>query len=206
MRPLRLRLPDRVPLVELGAPLSARLTARQALPCRRGDLDAPPDQIEHAHPGHPDRPAHRCRRETSRAISTAVATPITRPRTRNHIGTRRPPTVRSSSRKAIIRPTSSALRPAECAPHTPTIADPTPTVTTLPRMAITLDDHDVSTLKVLLDNAVPRQPGGPMNWEGAGRRAAESLLGFRDRCRCTGTELLDYTSPAPGCAVHDVSD
>jgi hypothetical protein len=70
-------------------------------------------------------------------------------------------------------------------------------------MGIALNDHDRTWLKVLLDNAVPREPGGTMDWEGAGRRAAESLLGFREKCRCTGGQLLAGTSPAPGCAVHD---
>lgn len=70
-------------------------------------------------------------------------------------------------------------------------------------MGITISEHDQVSLKVLLDNAVPRAPGGPMDWEGAGRRLAESILGFRERCRCNNAQLLAGTSPAPGCAVHD---
>jgi hypothetical protein len=69
---------------------------------------------------------------------------------------------------------------------------------------ITLDDHDRMSLKVLLDAAIPREPGGPMDWEGAGRRYAESLLGFRAPCTCNPPR--EDLPPAPGCPVHDPVD
>lgn len=70
---------------------------------------------------------------------------------------------------------------------------------------ITLDEHDRVTLKVLLDAAVPREPGGPMDWEGAGRRHAESLLGFRSPCICRHVPD-NGTVQVPGCEVHDPED
>lgn len=72
---------------------------------------------------------------------------------------------------------------------------------------VTLHEADAVWLKVLLDAAVPREPVGPMGWEGVGRRYAESLLGFRERCRCTDEQLIQDSGVPhePGCAVHDLS-
>ncbi len=72
--------------------------------------------------------------------------------------------------------------------------------------AVVLDQEQASWLKVLVDSAVPRGPGGPMDWEGAGRRYAEALLGFREPCRCTGLQLIRGARPEPGCAVHDPTE
>lgn len=66
--------------------------------------------------------------------------------------------------------------------------------------------EEASHLKVLLDHAVPQEQGGPMDWEGTGRRYAESLLGFRSRCTCTGLQLIAGAVPARGCPVHRPSE
>jgi len=68
--------------------------------------------------------------------------------------------------------------------------------------AITLTADDVAWLLVLLDNAVPREPGGQTDWEGTGRRVAESILGYRERCRCEHVPD-EGTTFVPGCPIHD---
>ena len=40
----------------------------------------------------------------------------------------------------------------------------------------TVSQGDAAWLLVLLDNAVPRESGGPMDWEGEGRAHAEAIL------------------------------
>jgi hypothetical protein len=78
----------------------------------------------------------------------------------------------------------------------------TETTTRTSPAAVQLDAEDVAWLLVLLDNAVPREQGGPLDWEGAGRRAAESRLGVRGRCTCIHTRD-EGTTLVPGCPVHD---
>jgi hypothetical protein len=69
---------------------------------------------------------------------------------------------------------------------------------------IALSADEAAHLKVLLDNAVPREPGGSMDWEGVGRRIAESYLGYRPRCSCPQPLMVGQPT-APGCPVHDES-
>jgi hypothetical protein len=69
---------------------------------------------------------------------------------------------------------------------------------------VLLTPDQAAHIKVLLDNAVPREPGGTMDWEGVGRRVAESYLGFRPHCLCP-QPLLEHTPHAAGCPVHDES-
>lgn len=66
-----------------------------------------------------------------------------------------------------------------------------------PRGGLHLSTDQLAHLKVLLDEAVPRQPGGPTDWEGAGRRYTETIIGYRAPCTCRDT------AAAPGCPVHD---
>lgn len=68
---------------------------------------------------------------------------------------------------------------------------------------ILLHPEEASHLKVLLDSAVPREQGGPMDWEGAGRRYAESLLGYHPPCTCVGLQRIEGAKPASGCPIHD---
>ncbi len=73
-----------------------------------------------------------------------------------------------------------------------------------PTGGLHLDCDQLASLKVLLDHAVPRETGGPMDWEGAGRRYHESILGYRNPCTCPQPRLEGQPS-APGCPVHDPS-
>jgi len=68
---------------------------------------------------------------------------------------------------------------------------------------ITLPADDVAWLLVLLDNAVPREPGGSTDWEGTGRLVAESILGYRERCRCEHVPDVG-TRFVRGCPIHDI--
>lgn len=72
-----------------------------------------------------------------------------------------------------------------------------------PRAGIHLAAGDLAWLHVLLNASVPREQGGPMDWEGTGRRAAEAMLGFRAPCTCDPPR--GDLPPAPGCPVHDPS-
>ena len=69
--------------------------------------------------------------------------------------------------------------------------------------AITLTADDAAWLLVLLDNAVAREPGGQTDWEGTGRLVAESILGYRERCRCEHVPDVG-TRFVRGCPIHDI--
>ncbi len=70
-----------------------------------------------------------------------------------------------------------------------------------PREGLHLDTDQLASLKVLLDFAVPREPGSPTDWEGTGRRYHESIIGYRAPCTCL-VRMVDVP-PAQGCPVHD---
>jgi hypothetical protein len=71
-----------------------------------------------------------------------------------------------------------------------------------PNEGLHLDVDQLASLKVLLDFAVPREPGSPTDWEGAGRRYHESIIGYRKPCNCPPPRLAG-SPPASGCPVHD---
>lgn len=76
---------------------------------------------------------------------------------------------------------------------------------------VRLSAHDAAWLRVLVDNAIPDQPGGPMDWEGRGRAYALEMLGvpgvvtvfdrFSEQPRPAGESLRARVAAAVGSAT-----